>query len=67
MTIGQRIGVIAERKSGTKWKTGGALDAGVKESLVFDRIVVEPVETTVLSKMAPKKSKIYGAGKLKSN
>ena len=57
MTIGQRIGVIAERKSGTKWKTGGALDAGVTESLVFERIVVEPVETTVLSKMAPQKIK----------
>lgn len=57
MTIGQRIGVIAERKSGTKWKTEGALDAGVTESLVFERIVVEPVETTVLSKMAQKKIK----------
>ena len=44
-------------KSGTKWKTEGALDAGVTESLVFERIVVEPVETTVLSKMAQKKIK----------
>lgn len=33
------------------------LDAEVTESLVFERIVVEPVETTVLSKMAPKKIK----------
>ena len=33
------------------------LDAGVTESPVFERIVVEPVETTVLSKMAQKKIK----------
>ena len=58
MTIGQRIGVIAERKSGTKWKTEGALDAGVTESLVFERMGVEPVETTILSKMAPYKREI---------